>query len=104
MLQFANQDPHPGFALSQRILRATPSANIDEGHDDAVYLVLDSAIRLEPSEIPTPVLPVHLALSCSQIAQNLARVRREVVIVDAMGEVGNGARCQRGSSNSVIAK
>ena len=63
MLQFTNQDPHLGFAFSQRVLRATPLADVDEGDDDAVDLVLDSAIGLQPGEIPAPILPMHFALS-----------------------------------------
>ena len=74
--KFANQDPHPGFALSQRILGAAALADIDEGHDDAVDLVLDGAVRLEPREIPAAILAMHLALGRSEIAQNLACVRR----------------------------
>ena len=62
MLQFANHDPHPGFAFSQRILGAPPLADIDERHDNAIDFVLDSAVRLKPGEIPAAILAVHFAL------------------------------------------
>ena len=71
MLQFANQNPHSGFAFSQRVLGATPLAYVDEGDDDAVDLVLDSAVGLQARELPAAVPAMHLALGRSRSRRTL---------------------------------
>src|SRR5262249_39934727 len=85
----AYQNPHVRFALPQRVLRAAPLAYINESHNNAIDLVLDRTVRLEASQEPTAVLAAHLAFARTQIAHDPSRVSREVVVLEAMGEVGD---------------
>jgi hypothetical protein len=62
MLQLADEDPHPGFAVFQRICGAPPFADVDEGHDDAVDLVFDGAVGPQPRQIPSAIVAMDFAL------------------------------------------